>query len=295
MPTVRRKSPTIAPVSLKLEDDSPLDHHARLAVVVAAAAKSQAGGGAVRLHIRQLLANKPDAFLIGRGESHRPSGTARAIKQVRRAVLYRAARTDVFGPTGNTDIVVDRVARQDRAAIGRGVMAEAERRALSYIGVLEIGRDRPRRVAVGVDQIDDVAVVLRERGGEGRFEGGAEIAAAGYGQSVDLVDLPGGRTGNPVIVLRIEAVIQRHREGDRPKRVVSLDAAADCRLLVPQQPALDVHVLKGEGVFGADQGGQFADLERELVGRRELAVGHRYRVEEVAGAALDADIRGAHG
>src|ERR1700719_2091688 len=167
MPAVRRKSRTIAPVSLKLEDDPPLDHHARLAVVVAAAAKSQAGGGAVRLHIRQLLANKPNAFLIGRGESHRPGGTARAIKQVRPTVLYRAARADVFGPAGNADIIVDRVTRQDRAAIGRGIMAEAERRALSYIGVLEIGRDRPRRVTVSVDQIDDIAVVLRDRGGEG--------------------------------------------------------------------------------------------------------------------------------
>src|ERR1700726_554671 len=129
MPAVRRKSPTIAPVSLELEEDASLDHHARLALPIAAAAKGQAGGGAVRQHIRQLLPNKPNALLIGRGEGHRPGGTARAIKQVRCAVLYRAARVDVFGPAGNADVVVDRVARQDRAAIGRGVMTEAERRA----------------------------------------------------------------------------------------------------------------------------------------------------------------------
>src|SRR5580700_4623001 len=145
------------PSASRAKTPPPLDHHARLAVVVAAAAKCQAGGGAIRLHIRQLLANKPNALLIGRGESHRPGGTARAIKQVRRTVLYRTARADVFGPAGNTDIIVDRVTRQDRAAIGRGVMAEAERRALPYVGVLEVGRDGPRRVVVGVDQIDDIA------------------------------------------------------------------------------------------------------------------------------------------
>ena len=61
----------------------------------------------------------------------------------------------------------------------------------------------------------------------------AEIAACGDGQRVCLVDRIGGGTGQPIVAVGIKPVIQRQREGDRPERVVGLNAAADDRLLRP--------------------------------------------------------------
>src|SRR5207253_1894000 len=117
---------------------------------------------------------------------------------------------------------------------------------------------------IGVDDVEDAAVVLEKRrlrddgqsGGDGVLVGVVEVAAADHGQRIFLVDGPRGRAGQPIVAVGIKAVVQRGREGERTQRVVGLYAAADDRLLVPQQTALDVHVLKSEGVFGADQGRQ---------------------------------------
>src|SRR5207253_869096 len=103
----------------ELKNDASLDHHARLAVPIAAAAEGEPGGDTDRLHIRQLLAHEPNALLIGRGEGRRPGVTARAIEQVRRAAEEGTGGADVFPSPGDTDVIVDRVTRQDRAAIGR--------------------------------------------------------------------------------------------------------------------------------------------------------------------------------
>src|SRR4030081_496888 len=63
--------------------------------------------------------------------------------------------------------------------------------------------------------------------------------------SLLMVQAAGG-AGEPIVAVGINSIVQRVREGERTERVVGLHAAADDRLLVPQQAALDVHVLKGE-------------------------------------------------
>ena len=122
-----------------------------------------------------------------------------------------------------------------------------------------------------------------------------ERAAAGHRDRIRLVQRVADQPRNPAVVVRIKPVIQRQRNGQRPRGIIALDAARDDRLLVPQQPSLDIHVLEREGVLGADQGRQFADLQRKLVGQDHLAVGHRNRPERIPGNLVHMEVLGPEG
>src|SRR5580704_17449254 len=64
------------------KDDSALDYRAPLAALGAGLAKRETGGGAVGVHVGQLLAHEVDAFLIGRRHRDRPSTAAWPEQQV---------------------------------------------------------------------------------------------------------------------------------------------------------------------------------------------------------------------
>src|SRR5215472_6113156 len=104
------------------------------------------------------------------------------------------------------------------------------------------------------------------------------VAAGSQDESVRAVERVGRRAGKPSVPVRVESVIPRKREGDRTLRVIQLGAAADRRLLVPYEAALDIHVLIREGVLGADQS-------------RDLAPCHRQRPKEVTRCLLGIEIR----
>jgi hypothetical protein len=121
------------------------------------------------------------------------------------------------------------------------------------------------------------------------------VAARNQFKCVLLVEGVGGGAGKPGEPVRVKAVIPRKREGERIHRVVQLSAAADRWLLVPQEAALDVHVLECEGIFSADQRRQFASLDRKRIGRLEFQIRYRQGGEEIAGRLLRVEIRRADG
>src|SRR5215472_18386956 len=117
------------------------------------------------------------------------------------------------------------------------------------------------------------------------------VAAGSQDESVRAVERVGRRAGKPSVPVRVESVIPRKREGDRTLRVIQLGAAADRRLLVPYEAALDIHVLIREGVLGADQSRELAPLDRESIGRGDLGPCHRQRPKEVTRCLLGIEIR----
>src|SRR5581483_9346650 len=60
-----------------------------------------------------------------------------------------------------------------------------------------------------------------------------------------------------------------------------LDSTIDGVLLVPQQPALDVHVLEIECGLGPHDGRQFADQDQRVLARSQFQVGHWHGPIEV--------------
>jgi hypothetical protein len=61
-----------------------------------------------------------------------------------------------------------------------------------------------------------------------------------------VVLVPFGPNTKPEVVLLVPTALG----------VAELTAATDGRFLCKQQPALDVHILEGEGILGADQSRQ---------------------------------------
>src|SRR5205085_11228195 len=89
---------------------------------------------AVGLHIGQLVAYKENALLVGRRQRQRERRAAGAIEEAGSSALHAAGRSDVLGPPGETDILVELIARQNRAAVGGSPVSDPELRALRHVG-----------------------------------------------------------------------------------------------------------------------------------------------------------------
>src|SRR5262245_26650393 len=63
--------------------------------------------------------------------------------------------------------------------------------------------------------------------------------------------------------------------------MIHLDSTVNGVLLVPQQAALDVHVLESECVLGAHQRRQRANQDGKVLRRRQLQVADRQRTIEI--------------
>jgi len=123
---------------------------------------------------------------------------------------------------------------------------------------------------VRIDRVVDLLVVLQERSGQAGDRFGMHASAAGERDRVGWIDRVGGRAPEPAVAVREKAVSPGNGHGQRALRVVGLDAAVYRVFLIPEQAALDVHILKGDGRFGPDQGRQIADLHRERIVRCQL-------------------------
>src|SRR5215469_17945106 len=108
------------------------------------------------------------------------------------------------------------------------------------------------------------------------------IAASCQDEAVLFIESVSRGAGKPRKAVRVKPIVPRKREGQGIHRVIQLSTSTDRRLLVPKETALDVHVLIGEGVFGADQGRELAALHRKSIGRRDLCPCHRQSPEEIA-------------
>ena len=86
----------------------------------------------------------------------------------------------------------------------------------------------------------------------------------------------------PRVAVGIEAVVPTHRGGEFAHGLVHLDSPIDGVFLVPQEAAVDVHVLEREGVLGAHQRGQRANQNGGVLPRLQLQKGDRNRAVEVA-------------
>jgi hypothetical protein len=171
------------------------------------------------------------------------------------------------------------------------------------MSVLEIRGDGPRRRIIRVNQIQDGFVILEERGrgclkkgGRGRhFSGVREIAAGNHRNGIGIVDRIRRGPGQPCVPVRIKSVVPRQCKSEWVGRIVQLGAAADGRLLAPQEPAFDVHVLEGKGILGANQGRQLAALYRKAIVRRDLEVRHWQWPEEITRGLGRVEVRRAEG
>src|SRR2546425_1250395 len=107
------------------------------------------------------------------------------------------------------------------------------------------------------------------------------VAAADEGQGVGAVDGPGHRAPDPAQLVGVKSVIPGHRERDRPQSVIPLDAAIDGIFLVPEESALDVHVLERKRVLRTDERRQLAAHDRKIFCWRDLEKALRKRSEEI--------------
>src|SRR6266446_5439018 len=121
------------------------------------------------------------------------------------------------------------------------------------------------------------------------------IAAGNDGEGVLFVECVGYRAPEPSEPVRVKSVIPRKREGERVGGIVQLNATVYGVFLVPQEAALNIHILKRKSVLCANQGRQLAGLDRESIGWRQLYKSLRQCAIKVAGSLRSVDIGRAEG
>ena len=230
-------------------------------------------GIAACLHIGKLSAGEEIVILVGGRHGDGPRLTTRSIHQINRAIGGIAGARNVLGPGGQGNVGGEGITRQNGRASGPRAAFHADSGIGRHLGVLEVGLNHPWARAIGIDQVVDVAVVLINRGGECGITRLSRIAHAHETHGVGGVNGVGQVAGKPVEAIGVETVTPCERGAQWPRAVVDLHPAIDGVFLVPQQAALDVHILESEGVFRADQGGEFADQHREVFGGSDLQIG----------------------
>ena len=197
-----------------LEEHSRLNHQADLVVFVEIRSESESSRQLVDSRVRDLAARKKQAALRSRRQGQGPGATIRSIEHVRRiAVRSRSAastaRLDVLSASCEGESVVERISGENRRPIGFCATINADVRFLFNAGVLQIGRNGERPAAVRIDDIEDVAVVLRQRRGKRRFFRVRQVAAASKGNGAGRGDDIGNQARYPAVRARIEPVVER--------------------------------------------------------------------------------------
>lgn len=124
--------------------------------------------------VRHLSSREEYAFLISRREGQRPGTASGTIKQVRwRTRRIRSASSpaslQILSPRAERPLLVDRVFNEQRPAVGICGTIDAELIIAANVAVLEIRRQRERTARMGVNEIENAAIVLRQRRREGGF------------------------------------------------------------------------------------------------------------------------------
>src|SRR5579883_650161 len=172
------------------------------------------------------------------------------------------------------------VIHQQSAALCTSTLLNPDTRMGRHICVLKVRLNHPISFSVGVDEIVDLLIVEIERRCRSVSGIRSSIAASGKTQAVGGIESPGKGTGKPTVAIGIKTIIPTEGGAEFAVAPVHLQTAIDGIFLVPQQPALDVHVLEGEGIFRANQGGQCTGFYIEI-SLGELQVPLRERAVQV--------------
>src|SRR5579859_4841295 len=194
-----------APQVMKVESseqDAGLDQPAELVGVVSQRSQSRERRGAARADIRNFRSDEEPLKLPSRGDCEREGVAVRAIQDVE-----RARSVDIFEAAGQFPEIVERIGdQQGTAGRGGGRCARAGKREV--LRVLEVGADRPVARCVGVDQVENFAIVLKQSTAGIAIISMAKIAFARERQYVSsTIEAVGDQTGYRVELVGVESVI----------------------------------------------------------------------------------------
>src|SRR4051812_47398647 len=189
----------------------------------------------------KIAPNEKASVLEGGRQRARPAAAARTEDQIDRLIRNAPGALDIFSPPRKREAAFESVADQDRPSVGRRTVHYTDRWVGGHIGVLVVRLDDPRSFRVRVDHVVDGAVIF-DRSGRVLKLCLTIISAGNEGYGMRTIRISKG-TGQPCIAVGIKAVRPTQRRAEFTHGLIHLDAAADGRLLIPQQAALDVHVL----------------------------------------------------
>ena len=180
------------------EQYARLEQQTNLRCPVEIGTEREAGSTMAEANVRSFAAGEEYSVLIGRGDRQRPGVAARAIQKVWRAGGETAGGTDVFPAPRKLPLIVQRIAKENRAAPRGRAMRETQSGIRRNASILKVRADRPWSERPGINRIEDVPVVLGERSSKACVTRLSRVSASHECKTVGTVDGVCGRSGYPV-------------------------------------------------------------------------------------------------
>lgn len=270
-----------------LKHKAGFHHAAHLRVVSAVRSKAISRSRICQRDKGELRASEKALFLIGGRDRERTRPASGSIQKIDRAILGVATAGDVRNPDGKEQVFGQMVAGKQRLTLGGCGARNTDFQVGRHTRVLEIRLNDPLAQGVRIDQVVNLAVVLKERRYHAGIPGPAKVSTRNNLKAVRRIDGVCGRASQPVKTIRVKAIVPRQGTAESTLTVIELHSTADIVFLVPNETAFNIHILESERTFSAQRSGQLTKLKRKISFRGELYI------DDGDGPKIISDYRGS--